>query len=150
MSLRQTLLALALALPASAQQTYGPSPIESIPQQLANLADQPATHTSFTFDRSMIQATGSYIDPSGQSRSAVAGLASITVDTFHYQRPAFYEPETMNSVIATYNAAGWKHLVNANASPGQSAQPLSPMTDLWLYFTRRRHPECRCAGPLLA
>ena len=137
MSLRLTLIAFALALPAAAQQTYGPPAapsLDSIPQQLANLADQPATRTSFTFDRSMIQAAGSYIDPSGQSRSVVAGLSSITVDTFHYQRPAFYEPEAISSLIATYNAAGWKHLVNANAAPGQSAQPLSPVTDLWLHF----------------
>jgi len=38
----------------------------------------------------------------------------------------------MGSIIATYHAAGWKHLVNAN--PASGAQPLHPITDLWLHF----------------
>ena len=41
----------------------------------------------------------------------------------------------MGSIVATYDAAGWKHLVNANASPGRSAQPTSAITDLWLHFS---------------
>jgi len=65
---------------------------------------------------------------------ASAQLHSITVDTYHYKKPAFYTPEGMGSIIATYHAAGWKHLVNANANPASGAQPLHPITDLWLHF----------------
>ena len=67
-------------------------------------------------------------------KRAAAALNSITVDTYRYPRPAFYTPEAMNSIIATYHAAGWKHLVNANATPATSAQPHNAITDLWLHF----------------
>ena len=40
----------------------------------------------------------------------------------------------MTSIIAAYHAAGWKHLVDANANPAMSAQPNKPITDLWLHF----------------
>lgn len=114
---------------ASAQQPPG------IPQALNELADQPATHISFTFDRSMLQYAESFIDNGdAQVKRAAAALNSITVDTFHYQHPAFYTPEAMGSIIASYQAAGWKHLVNANDKPVRSAQPNTAITDLWLHF----------------
>ena len=43
-------------------------------------------------------------------------------------------PETMASIIANYHAAGWKHLVNANQTPANTAQPHATVTDLWLRF----------------
>jgi hypothetical protein len=122
--------ALTIAAPfALAQQPPG------VTQSLNTLADQPSTHVAFTFDRSMLQFAENFIDNSGgPTRRAAAALNSITVDSYHYQHPAFYTPEAMGSIIATYHAAGWKHLVNANASPATSAQPASMITDLWLHF----------------
>ena len=121
------LLALATAL--HAQQPRG------ISESLTNLADVPATHTSFTFDRSMMEAADQIMDQNGvDGRRLTAAVNSITVQTFRYQRPAFYTPEVMTNIIQTYSAAGWKHLVNANTTPGQSAQPSAMMTDLWLHF----------------
>ncbi|WP_263367744.1 hypothetical protein [Edaphobacter bradus] len=124
------LLALTLAVPAvQAQRPPG------ITEALTQLADQPATHVGFTFDRSMLDYARSFIDNgNAQVKRAAASLSSITVDTFHYPRPAFYTPEAMTVLINTYHAAGWKHLVNANASPAESAQPNNPITDLWLHF----------------
>jgi hypothetical protein len=114
---------------ASAQQPSG------ISQTLNDLADQPATHLSVTFDRSMLNYASTFIDSGNtQERRASASLRSITVDTYHYQRPAFYTPEAMGSIISTYHAAGWKHLVDANANPATSAQPVRAITDLWLHF----------------
>lgn len=112
-----------------------PSPIYAIPQALFTLADQPATHTSFTFDRSMLGDAEGLIDSSGQLHRAAAALSSITVDSYHYPQPAFYNPETMGSIVATYDAAGWKHLVSATSNPGRSAQPSSNITDMWLHFS---------------
>lgn len=123
-------LAAVLAAPfAPAQQPAGVS------QTLNDLADQPATHLSVTFDRSMLDYARTFIDNGNmQAKRAAAQLHSITVDTYHYQRPAFYTPEAMGFIIATYHAAGWKHLVNANATPALNAQPIKPITDLWLHF----------------
>jgi len=98
------------------------------------LADQPASHTGFIFDRSMMQVAQSVLESGGMSpERAAAALTGIAVDNYHYAEPAFYTPEAMSSIIASYHAAGWKHLVNANQSPAESAQPHAIVTDLWLH-----------------
>lgn len=154
--MKRTLLAIALALPLTSQ-AQAPA---GLTQNLAALADQPATHTGFVFDRSMLQMAQSLLESNGMdARHAAAAIHSVSVDSYHYQQPAFYTPETMSALIANYSAAGWKHLVNANAgpnagpnagrnagpnagpnagsnaSPGNSAQPRIPITDLWLHFS---------------
>ena len=102
---------------------------------LMNLADQPATHTSFSFDRSELQIAQNLLESNGMDANrAPAALTGISVDNYRYPRPAFYLPETMASIIANYHAAGWKHLVNANQTPANTAQPHSTVTDLWLRF----------------
>ena len=106
----------------------------SVPQALAALADQPATHTAFSFDRSMLASAQGLFGQDSQARRVVAALNSISVDTYRYPQPAFYAPQTMGMIIAAYDAAGWKHLVNANVSPATSAQPGRPITDMWLHF----------------
>lgn len=105
-------------------------------EDLGNLADQPATHTGFVFDRSMLQAAQGVLASGGvDAQRAAAELSSISFDTFRYARPAFYTPETMQAIVAAYNAAGWKHLVDGNHSTANSAQPATALTDLWLHFT---------------
>ena len=102
---------------------------------LMNLADQPAAHTSFSFDRSELQIAQNLLESNGMDANrAPAALTGISVDNYRYPRNAFYIPETMASIIANYHAAGWKHLVNANQTPANTAQPHSTVTDLWLRF----------------
>ena len=121
-----TFLALSVG---NAQQPRGVS------QVLNDLASQPATHFSVSFDRSMLDYAGTFIDNGNdQVKRSAARLRSISVDTYHFQRPAFYTPEAMGTLAATYHAAGWKHLVDAHTTPAMSAQPPKPVTDLWLHF----------------
>jgi hypothetical protein len=131
--LRQLLFSAALTLAAPfalAQQPPG------INENLAALANQPSTHTAFSFDRSMLQVAQNLLASNGMDANrAPAALTGISVDNYSFPRPAFYIPETMNSIIATYHAAGWKHLVNANQTAASTAQPHSTVTDLWLHFT---------------
>jgi hypothetical protein len=132
-------LSLALAfvlgstLPAAAQMMP-----PGLQQSLDNLADAPATHTGFTFDRNLMGLAAGVLEAGGldPQRAAVA-LTSVRFDTYRYPQPVFYEPEAMAAIIAGYRAAGWKHLVNGNGnrSPANSAQPKSTLTDLWLHFT---------------
>jgi hypothetical protein len=108
----------------------------SVQQSLDNLADQPATHTGFTFDRNMMGLAQGLLQSGGlDDQRAAAALTGIRFDTYRYHQPVFYTPEAMAAIIAGYRAAGWKHLVNGNASPANSAQPHSTLTDLWLHFT---------------
>lgn len=99
---------------------------------LENMVSQPATHAAFTFDKDMLQTARSYLDEPGQH--AFGSINGITVETYRYREQAFYVPEAMAALVSAYNAAGWKHLVNQNAGPRDSAMPNQPLTDLWLRF----------------
>jgi len=112
-------------LAAMAQQPPG------VADMFANISTQPATHSSFTFDREMLQAMSGAM---GGDKTPVAGLNSITFDNYRFHDPAFYTPEQTHAIIAAYREAGWKHLVDANMTPKESAQPTKPITDLWLHF----------------
>lgn len=62
------------------------------------------------------------------------GLSSVTVENYRFHEPAFYVPEELAALSAAYNAAGWKHLVDAHVTPREQALPEKPITDLWLHF----------------
>jgi hypothetical protein len=135
MNLRPVLFALALSTAvAIAQPPAGPP--ANIHDSFMNLADQPASHTAFSFDRTMLQIAQNLLLSNGvDANRAAAALTGISIDNYRYPRPAFYTPETMSAIIASYNAAGWKHLVNGNHDPANTAQPHTTVTDLWLHFT---------------
>lgn len=128
MHLRLTLAALVLCATVVAAQ----QPV-NLNQALSTLADQPATHTGFVFDRSMIESARGLLGI--DDARAAAAIKSISVDSYRYAQPAFYTPEAMAALIASYHAAGWKHLVNVNQNPANTAQPTHAVTDLWLHFT---------------
>ena len=109
----------ACALGVSAQQPPG------VPEALAGLTSQPATHTAFTLDRDTLQNL-----IGGQPFT----LSSVTIESFRYREPAFYVPEALAALNVAYGAAGWKHLVEANVSPREQASPIKPITDLWIHF----------------
>jgi hypothetical protein len=138
MTTRLPKLLLPALLSATLVFAYAQPPAGSpadLQSALMNLADQPATHTSFSFDRSELQVAQNLLESNGMDANrAPAALTGISVDNYRYPRPAFYLPETMASIIANYHAAGWKHLVNANQTPANTAQPHSTVTDLWLRF----------------
>ena len=133
------LLSISAAMPA--QQYAAPAPPPAYPgpdmsQVFATLSDQPATHSGVTFDRNMIQIAQSVLEANGlDEKRAAAAVTGIAFDTYHYKQPAFYTPEAMNALLANYKAAGWKHLVNANQTAANTAQPEHVVTDLWLHFS---------------
>jgi hypothetical protein len=107
--------------------------VPGIPADLSTLADEPATHTGFVFDRSMIEAARGMLGI--DSDRAAAELGSIGFDTYRYKEPAFYTPETMDSVVHAFHAAGWKHLVGARQTSASTAQPHGAVNDIWLHFS---------------
>ena len=114
---------------------YAPGP--DLPRMLTALTDQPATHSGFVFDKTALTLAQSVLaTQSGMdSQRAAAALTGIQVDRYSYQQPAFYTPEAMSALIDGYHAMGWKHLVNANQTPANTAQPKQMATDLWLHFS---------------
>ena len=87
------------------------------------------SQSSFTFDRSMLQAADGFFaggDP--ETRRVVAGLNSISVRNYRARDFARYDPGALSMIDGQMRGAGWKHLVNA-AAKGTGA-----MTDMWLHF----------------
>jgi hypothetical protein len=129
--------ALAFATMVNAQTPAQP-PVPANPdisQSLSALADQPPTHIGFVFDRSMLQSARKVLESQGMTPERAANaLSSITYDNYIYKHPAVYAPESMESIVATYRAAGWKHLVNAH-EPTPAAPANRMATDLWLHFS---------------
>src|SRR5580700_406299 len=106
--LRSLLLPALLSATLAIAQPPAGSPAD-LQGALMNLADQPATHTSFSFDRSMLQVAQNLLESNGMDANrAPAALTGISVDNYRYPQPAFYTPETMDAIINSYHAAGWK------------------------------------------
>jgi hypothetical protein len=107
-----------------------------VTNSLSTLADQPASHTGFVFDRSMMQMAQGVLQQGGlDADRAAAAVTGISFDTYRYKEPAFYTPETMASILESFHRAGWKHLVNGNQTPANMAQPRTAITDVWLHFS---------------
>ncbi len=111
--------------PAPAPPAGSPFEPPGVAEAFAGLTSQPGSHTAFTFDRDMLQSM------LGQQ---AVGLNAVTVQNYRYREPAFYVPEGLAALTASYYAAGWKHMVEANVSPREQATPIKPITDLWLHF----------------
>jgi hypothetical protein len=124
----RTLLALVLVTPIAALAQQPPG----VDEALKNMTSEHVTRTAFTFDHDMLQSATSFLnDGSGSPMQ----LNSITIESYRYHEPAFYIPESMHALVAAFDAAGWKHLVDQHASPRDSASPTKPLTDLWLHFS---------------
>lgn len=140
-AISRTIALVALALPLSAcarQQRVLPPPLtpQAFSVAMAELADQPANHTGFVLDRSALQEAQNLLEQGGlDGRRPAAALSGISIDRYTYAQPAFFAPERMEALMAGYRAAGWKHLVNANQTPQNTAQPRTMVTDLWLHFS---------------
>ena len=137
-------MAVVLAMPdtSSGQNANATAPVPTAPmpagisQSLGSLADQPGTHTGFIFDRSMLQIARNMLqldDPA--TRRDAASISSIAYDNYHYPEAAFYNPQTMGTINAAYESAGWKHLVNGHEHSGNVAPRHTTSTDLWLHFS---------------
>jgi len=100
-------------------------------EALRNLTSEQANHTAFTFDHDMLQSAAGFLsDDNGRPLQ----LNSVTVENYRYHEPAFYLPETMHALVRSFDAAGWKHLVDQHVSARDGASPQKPVTDLWLHF----------------
>jgi hypothetical protein len=109
--------------PAQSGQPQQPA---GVADALAGISSVPATHTAVTFDRDMLESM--------LGAQPIAALNGITFESFRYHEPAFYIPENLAALRHDFAAAGWKHLVEANAGPRASAEPTKPITDMWFHF----------------
>ena len=128
-SLTRSFAAVAvLGMTFAAAGLNGQAPVPPV-MAFESIVHQPAQESSFTLDRSMLAAADGFFggtDPEG--RRIAAGLNSVTVHNFHYRDFASYDQGAFSALSAGYEAAGYRHLVNANQRGD------AKMTDLWLRF----------------
>ncbi|HEX4039676.1 MAG TPA: hypothetical protein VHX37_16585 [Acidobacteriaceae bacterium] len=101
----------------SAQQT------SLTPQGMDALAAHATFSTSFTFNKSMLDAASQNMPD--DLRPLVAKLRSITVHTFRYSAPGMYDAADVDAVRAQYSGHGWTHWrgqQNGRAAGGAGAQ----------------------------
>ncbi len=116
---------LAASAVIAAGQPVGPPPADAF----ESVVHQTATTSTFTLDRSMLAAADAFFaGQDADARRVAAGLNSITVHNYHYRDYASYDAGAFYAVSEGYRAAGYQHLVNANARASGS------LTDLWLRF----------------
>ncbi|SEG59600.1 hypothetical protein SAMN05421819_3675 [Bryocella elongata] len=130
-SLGLMVASVVFSLSAVAQIPQPPGAMEA----LEGITSEHASHTAFTFDRDMIQSAAQAFDNGRGLTQPIAGLNSITFQTYRFHEPAFYIPENVHALMHAYNMAGWTHLVDQNAPAKDSASPSKPLTDLWLHFS---------------
>ena len=128
--LRKALLTVffAASLPLFAQtaQVQGSEPAGWVPPSVEALGQHAAFHTNFTFDRSMLRFAGNFMDnEDADTQRAVNKLDAISVHSFHFSGPGLYDPATLKSVRAQYDATGWKHMVTAHPK----GDPFAPDPD---------------------
>lgn len=102
---------------------------------LRSMTSQQVNRTAFTFDHDMLQSAWGLLNNSSGEAGPPMQLNSITVENYRYNEPAFYLPESIHALVAAFDVAGWKHLVDQNAPPGEATMPTRPLTDLWLHYT---------------
>ena len=113
---------LTAAAASQAQQYYEPP---GVAEAIGGLSSQRATATTVTFDREMLDS---------MLGASVAGFNGVSFEHYQYPEPVFYIPEEMHSLEQAYKAAGWKHLVESNVGPRESAQPTKPIADIWFHW----------------
>ena len=120
---------LSQAAPVLPPASYGPLTASASPLNFDAVMASGYSQSSFTFDRSMLQAADGFFGGNdSETRRVVAGLNSITVRNYHARDFARYDPGALATIDGQLRGAGWKHLVNATAKGTGS------MTDMWLHF----------------
>lgn len=110
------------AVSLKAQGYYDPP---AAAQAMAELSSQRAAATTITFDREMLDAL---------LGTQVAGFNGVSFEHYQYPEPVFYIPEEMHALEQAYHAAGWKHLIESNVGPRESATPSKPVADIWFHY----------------
>jgi hypothetical protein len=119
--------ACALCAAAGSVKAQGYYDPPAAAQALGEISSQRAAATTITFDRDMLDAM------LGGGRAA--DFNGVSFEHYQYPEPVFYIPEQMHALEQAYHAAGWKHLIDANAGPRESASPTKPITDMWFHYS---------------
>lgn len=107
-----------------------PVPLEWTPPALAALNAEALTKSSFTLDRTMLQAAAGLTgDDDAGVHAAINKLDGLSVHMLRFADAAPADPALVDEVRDAYHLRGWKHVVSTTASGG----PIHDgRTDVWV------------------
>lgn len=105
-------------------------PLEWTPPALAALNAEALTKSSFTLDRTMLQAAAGLTgDDDAGVHAAINKLDGLSVHMLRFADAAPADPALVDEVRDAYHLRGWKHVVSTTASGG----PIHDgRTDVWV------------------
>lgn len=107
-----------------------PVPLEWTPPALAELNAQALAKSSFTLDRSMLQAASGLMGESdADTKAAIAKLDGVSVHVLRFANGAPADPALEEAIRDAYRLPGWKHVVSASDSGGGPVH--DSKTDVW-------------------
>lgn len=108
-----------------------PVPLEWTPPALAELSAQALAKSSFTLDRSMLEAASGLMGESdADTRSAIAKLDGVSIHVLRFSSAAQADPALEDAVRNAYRLRGWKHVVSASDNGGGPVHDAK--TDVWV------------------
>jgi hypothetical protein len=104
--------------------------LEWTPPALALLSTQAEAKSSFTLDRTMLNAASSLLpDSEKETRQAVAKIDGVSVHMLRFSATGIADQTQVEAVREAYHQRGWKHLVTTTDVGGPVH---NGFTDVWL------------------
>lgn len=108
-----------------------PVPLNWTPPALAQLGAQALAKSSFTLDRSMLQAASGLMgDSDAGTKAAIAKLDGVSLHVLRFAEAAPADPALVEALRDGYRLPGWKHVVSASDSGGGPVHDAK--TDVWV------------------
>jgi Domain of unknown function (DUF4252) len=108
-----------------------PVPLEWTPPALAQLGAHALAKTSFTLDRSMLEAASGLMgDSDPETKAAIAKLDGVSVHVLRFANAAQADPGLEEAIRDGYHLPGWKHVVSASDNGGGPVHDAK--TDVWV------------------
>jgi hypothetical protein len=116
---------------AAAVPDPNPVPLDYVPPALEQLSAQAASKSSFSLDRSMLNAAAGLMgNTDAETKQAIAKLDGVSVHVLQFGEASPADPAQVDAIRQAYHLRGWKHVVSA--APGSGGPIIDGKTDIWL------------------
>lgn len=106
-------------------------PLDWTPPALGQLGAHALAKTSFSFNRSMLEAADGLMgDSDAGTKAAIAKLTGVSVHVLRFTGSAPADPGLVEAIRDGYRLPGWKHVVSAAANGGGPVHDAK--TDVWV------------------
>ena len=117
--------------PSAAVPGPNPVPLDYVPPALEQLSAQAASRSSFSLDRSMLNAAAGLMgNVDAETKQAIAKLDGVSVHLLQFGAASPADPAQVDAIRQAYHLRGWKHVITE--TPGSGGPIVDGKTDVWL------------------